>query len=151
AAVLLLLTLPAPGTAAPADPVPEMQAPGAFFQPLPGRERVIATAADLVRASARLTQSERHDLGPLTAAERLQMLPEKRARGRERQKIGISRDLARPVALAGLPSGLRPGFEQAVAGGIARMETDGRISWTTAFVSPGAAALRLHFSSAYLP
>ena len=150
AAALFLCTLSALAAAPFVEPGPEVRAPGAYFRPAPGQERVVATAADLVRASSRLTSVERHDLGPLTAAERLRMLPE-RGRGRERQKIGISRDLAQPVALTGRPSGLRPGFERSLSGGIVRMEGDGRVSWTTAFVSPGAIALRLHFSEAYLP
>ncbi len=149
APVLFLCTVPAVG-ASGADQVPEIRIPGAIFQPPPGQERVPVSPADLVRASSRLTAAERHDLGPLNAGERIRMQPEP-AKGRLRQKIGIARDLPQPAVLASLPGGLAAGAERSHAGGIAKREADGSLSWTTAFASPGAAAVRLHVSEAYLP
>lgn len=127
-----------------------MRVPGAYFQPPPGQERIQAGPADLIGASSRLTAAERHDLGPLTAAERVRLQPEA-GYGRLREKIGIARDLAQPVVLAGLPAGFAAGTERSHSGGIAKREMDGRLSWTTAFVSPGATAVRVHFSEASLP
>jgi hypothetical protein len=153
AAVLFLCSLPALGSSgAPGpDQIPEIRAPGAFFQPKAGQERTSASPSDLVQASARLTAAERHDLGPLTTAERIRLQPEPSSSGRQREKIGIARDLPQRVVLASLPSGLAAGTGRSHAGGIAKREADGRLSWTTAFISPGAAAVRLHITEAYLP
>ena len=149
ASVLLLCTLPALG-ASGSDQIPEIRTPGATFQPPAAQERVpAARLEDLVRASSRLTAAERHNLGPLTAAERLRMQPERANRLRE--KIGIARDLQQPIVLGALPANLAAGSERSHAGGIAKREADGRLSWTTVFVSPGAAAVRLHITEAYLP
>jgi hypothetical protein len=150
ATVLLVCTLPAL-KASGQEGIPEIRTQGAFFRPPAGEQRQPpATTADLVRASSRLTAAERHSLGPLTAEERQRMRPEP-ARARLREKIGIARDLPQPVVLGALPSGLAAGTERTHAGGIAKREANGRLSWTTAFVSPGARAVRLHLSEAYLP
>lgn len=136
--------------AASSDPIPEIRAPGAFFRPPAGEQRVAATTRDIIRASARLTAEERHDLGPLSAPERAR-LQAREPGDRQRVKIGIARALGTAVVLSGLPAGLAAGTERSYSGGIARREEDGRLSWTTAFLSPGAAAVRLHFSQAQLP
>ena len=155
ASVLFLITISAAAAvssaAAPGD-VPEIRAPGAYFQPRPGTERAEAAPADLIRASSRLTASERHDLGPLSGSESARLKPEA-SNGHERLKVkvGIARGLSQPVILKPLDAPLLPGTERSHAGGIARREADGRLSWTTAFVSPGAAAVRLYIQEAVLP
>jgi len=151
-AVVLSFAIPATFAAAQAsdEAVPTIRVPGAAFQPRPGEQRQAARLKDLVRASSRLTDAERHDLGPLSAAEQSRLEARDTRRG-ERVKIGIARDLAQTVALSGAPQGLATGGERSHSGGLARREPDGRLSWTTAFSSPGAAALRLFISSARLP
>ncbi len=150
----LVLLSHVPGAAALPGPAgesaPTVQSPAVPFQPRPGTERVPARLEDLVRASSRLTAAERQNLGPLTAQEQVRIRPEV-PYGRLRQKIGIARDLAEPVILSDLPQGLPAGAERAQAGGLARREANGRLSWTTAFLSPGARAVRLHLSEARLP
>ncbi|MGH9364543.1 MAG: trypsin-like peptidase domain-containing protein [Thermoanaerobaculia bacterium] len=147
APALFLHTLAAAGST---DAIPDIRAPGAFFQPRAGEQRAAAIPGDLVRVSARLTAAERHDLGPLSAAER-KRLADPEPQFVERVKIGIARDLGEAVVLSGLPGGLAAGTERAHSGGIARREADRRLSWTTAFVSPGAAAVRLYIQEAALP
>ena len=66
-------------------------------------------------------------------------------------KIGITRAVSPAIVLAGLPAGLAAGTERSQTGGVAKRETDGRLTWTTAFLSPGATAVRLHVSEARLP
>lgn len=132
------------------DAIPEIRVPGAYFHPPAGEQRAAATLQDIVRASARLTAVERHDLGPLTAPEIVQ-LQAREPGDRERVKIGIVRTPGAAVVLSGFPAGLAAGTERAHSGGIARRESDGRLSWTTAFNSPGAGAVRLHFTEAQLP
>jgi hypothetical protein len=142
----------APSPAAPvgSDGIPEIHAPGAYFQPQPGVQRSSATLQDIVRTSARLTAGERHDLGPLSGPESA-LLRAREAGNRERVKIGIVRTPGAAVTLSGFPSGLAAGAERSQSGGIARREVDGRLSWTTAFTSQGAGAVRLHVTEAQLP
>jgi hypothetical protein len=155
APALFLYMMPIAAAASPAGPdpsdaIPDIRVPGAFFQPLAGEQRTGATLQDIVRASARLTAAERHDLGPLSAPEVVR-LQAREPGDRQRVKIGIVRTPVTAVALSGFPSGLAAGTERSHSGGIARREPDGRLSWTTAFVSPGAGAVRLHFTEAQLP
>jgi lysyl endopeptidase len=151
AASLFLLGGPALASAATSQgAIPTIRVPGAAFQPRPGAARRVARMQELVRASARLTEAERHDLGPLSSTERARLAAPDRALG-ERVKIGIARALARPVVLSGAPQALAPGTERSDSGGLAKRDVDGRLSWTTAFSSPGAAALRLYISGVRLP
>ena len=135
-----------PAETDPSAATPEIHVPGAFFQPPAGEQRTAATLRDIVRASARLTAVERHDLGPLSAPEIIQ-LQAREPGDRERVKIGIVRIPGTAVVLSGFPAGLAAGTERSHSGGIARRELDGRL----AFVSPGAGAVRLHFTEAQLP
>ena len=141
---------PAPAGPGRSEAIPEIHVPGAFFRPPAGQRPAPATLQDIVRASSRLTADERHDLGPLSA----QQIRELQARDPgdgQRVRIGIARTLGQAVVLSGFPAGLAAGTERAHSGGIARREPDGRLSWTTAFLSPGADAVRLHFTQAQLP
>jgi hypothetical protein len=150
ASVLFLSTMSAGAANSGGGDVPEIRTPGVFFQPSPGSERTEAAAGDLIRASSRVTAPERHELGPLSATETVRLRPEA-SNGRERLKVGIARWLSQPVILKPLESPLAAGTERSHAGGIAKREPDGRLSWTTAFVSPGAAAVRLFIQEAALP
>ena len=150
ASALAVVTSAAVAAAQGPDEIPTIRVPGAPFQPRAGQERQAARLQDLVRASARLTDAERHGLGPLSLEERSRLETRDTARG-ERAKIGIARDLAQPVTLSGAPQGLAPGSERSQTGGLAKRETDGRLTWTAAFSSPGAGAVRLFISAARLP
>jgi hypothetical protein len=151
AASVLALVIPAAVVLAQSsEDVPTIRVPGMAFQAGAGQERLAARMQDLVRASARLTDAERHDLGQLSGAERSRLQARDTSRG-ERAKIGIARDLAQPVTLSDTPQGLAPGSERSHAGGLAKRETDGRLTWTAAFSSPGAGAIRLFISAARLP
>jgi hypothetical protein len=150
ASVLAFVTSAAVAVAQGSEQVPTVRVPGTPFQPPPGQERQAARLQDVVRASARLTDAERHSLGPLSAAEQSRLQARDTSRG-ERVKIGIARDLAQPVTLSGAPQGLAPGSERSQTGGLVRRESDGRLTWTAAFSSPGAGAMRLFISAARLP
>src|ERR1700693_3286837 len=95
APVLFLCMTVAPAASSPAemgssDAVPVIRVPGAFFRPPAGEQRAAATLVDLVRAPARVTAAERHDLGPLSAPE-IVLLKTREPGGRQRVKVGIVR------------------------------------------------------------
>ncbi len=137
--------------AASAVPIVET-GPAVFHAPAAKRA---AAASGLVRAAGRLPASAVHALPALSRAEATQ-LSSKDSRPRFRPKapavkIGVSRDLPERVGFSGLPADLAPGRSRAVSGGYLERAADGRLSWTAAFSSAGAGALRLHIASARLP
>lgn len=66
-------------------------------------------------------------------------------------RIGITRELQRPIIVCGegYPSRFR--WPWAVGGGRVDPLPDGGVVWTTAVLSPGASGLRLHFDIRSLP
>ncbi len=102
-----------------------------------------------------LPAAARHDLpalSPSSAAE----LAAKDSRGGYRRKapavkIGLSRELPERVGFAGVPGDLPPGRPTVAGGGLFERSADGVLSWTAAFSSAGAGAVRLHIARAQLP
>jgi len=109
--------------------------------------------ADLVFAAPRLPAEARHDLGPLSEAERARLMaPSGRGGARsKRERIGISRGLAAEVGFPALPADLGPGSSRVLGGGLFERESDGSLLWTASFSSPGAGGLRVYVRSARLP
>ena len=108
-----------------------------------------------MRSAARLPGEARHDLPALSAAERAELsAPDARGGVRRKvpaEKVGIQRPLPAGIGLAGLPPDLFAGGSQAASGGLFERSADGRLTWTAAFSSEGAGALRLHITKASLP
>jgi hypothetical protein len=104
-------------------------------------------SSQMMRSAAGLTQTQRHSLPPLSAAERqrLETVDPSRA------KVGIARDLARPVALVGIPADLPPSSQRSWSGGLLQHLPDESYVWTTAVSSPGASAVRLFIANVSLP
>jgi hypothetical protein len=109
----------------------------------------------LARSAARLPAAAVHALPALSPAE-LADLTAKDARGelrnkRPAEKVGIARVLPSRVGFAGVPLDLSAAGSLAVSGGLFERSADGRMTWTAAFSSEGAGALRLHIASVSLP
>ena len=112
--------------------------------------------APVPRLAARpLPAAARHDLPALSAAAAAE-LASKDSRGGYRRKapavkIGIARELPERVGFEGVPEDLPPGRSAVVSGGLFERSSDGRLTWTSAFSSAGAGAVRLHIARAQLP
>jgi len=125
--------------------------PAVFHATVPRR----AEAGEPRLTARPLPAAARHDLPalpPATAAE----LSAKDSRDRYRRKapavkIGISRELPAGVGFTGVPEDLPPGRSTIAAGGLFERSADGVLTWTAAFSSAGAGAVRLHIASARLP
>jgi hypothetical protein len=107
------------------------------------------------RSAARLPAAARHALPALSAAE-LSELSAKDSRGglrrkRPAEKVGITRALPGRVGFAGVPLDLSTAASLVASGGLFERSGDGRLTWTAAFSSEGAGALRLHIASVSLP
>ena len=116
------------------------------YPPVPRR-------SDLAMAAAHLPADARHDLGPLSDAERARLTaPDRRGGARaKRERIGLSRALPGEVGFPALPSDLAAGASRTVGGGLLERAADGSLVWTASFSSAGAGGLRLYFSAARLP
>jgi len=134
---------------------PVIETKPAVFHPNRPKTAVTQVAPALGRAAASLPAEARHDLPALSAVERAR-LTSKDARGgvrrkRPAEKVGIERTLPARVGFAGLPFDLGSGGARAASGGDFERTPDGRLTWTAAFSSEGAGALRLHIAEASLP
>jgi lysyl endopeptidase len=135
-------------------PTPVIETKPAVFHS--SRPKVAAPEPEgLARSAARLPAAARHDLPALSAAERAE-LSSTDARGgvlrkRPAEKVGLQRALPAAVGFAGLPLDLSDGGSLTASGGLFERAADGRLTWTAAFSSEGAGALRLHIRSASLP
>lgn len=135
----------------PPTPIPEIST-GPIVSPDRGGEKV-KDRPDLVLAFSRLQPAQRRLLGPLTPSERRRLnSPDQPDQGGSRAKIGISRQVEPPIRFVISPNWDKTlSSEQTQSGGLLRIESDGRVSWTTGVRSPNAAGLRLYFSRARLP
>ncbi len=147
------MLLPAVAWLAAAAAMPVVQAGPAVFH-APAARRA-TPPADLASVTRRLPASARHDLPDLSIAETAELAaPDSRPRFRRKVpavKIGVSRPLPEPVGFAGLAGNLAPGQSRLDSGGLLERSSDGRLTWTAAFSSAGAGAVRLHIASAQLP
>jgi hypothetical protein len=139
---------------AAAAPVIETQ-PAVFHSKKPKSPEAAQFQA-LVRSSDRLPASARHALPALSAAELLELSAKDTRGGGMRgkspaEKVGIERFLPAQVGFSGAPLDLSSATSLAASGGLFERSPDGRLTWTAAFSSEGAGALRLHFSSVALP
>jgi hypothetical protein len=121
-----------------------------------GRPKAAAPdLAALARAAERLPASARHALPALTSAERMELVSRDTRGGARRkvpaEKVGLERFLPVRVGFDGLPLDLSRGGSIAASGGLFERSGDGRLTWTAAFSSQGAGALRLHIARAALP
>lgn len=118
--------------------------PGAFYE----APRALAAAkvrlSDLANAAERLTSAGRHALPPLSDDERREL--DRREKGLA--KVGVLRRLDPAVRLEGMLPPLSRGARTDWSGGLLERNADGSFAWTTAFVSPGAVGIRLHFNEA---
>lgn len=125
--------------------------PAVFHAPSAQR----AEALEAKPAVRPLPAAARHDLPALPPAAAAELAtPDSRGGYRRKApalKIGIARDLPERVGFAGVPEDLPPGRSAVVAGGLFERGADGALTWTAAFSSAGAGAVRLHFASAQLP
>jgi lysyl endopeptidase len=122
----------------------------------PGLAPLRSAASQVVIPALPLPAMARHDLAPLSPAERAALdardnRPSNLRRKVPALRVGISRSLPRPVGFDSLPADLAAGASRAVAGGLLERSADGRLTWTAAFSSPGAGALRLHLRDPRLP
>ncbi len=130
AAGLLLVLAAVPGFAADRE-LPEVSVAPAIFRSAAPKSR--AAASDLALSGSPLPASARHELGPLTATERARLSGHDTGSFGEKVNIvGVVRELA------------------GTTGGLVERRGD-RTSWTAAFVSPGAAGLRLRVEAPGLP
>ena len=122
----------------------------------PGPPERRSASAEIVIPAVPLPAAARHVLAPLSAAERA-ALAERDARGSNLRRkvpavrVGISRPIPGPVGFDSLPADLAASASRTVAGGLLERSADGRYTWTAAFSSPGAGALRLHLRDPRLP
>ena len=132
-------------------PIPEISVgPATLNSPTATRA---ATTADLTFAFSRLHPDQKRSLGPLTPSERTRLTStEIEGQRASRAKIGLSREIEPSIRLAidlgrlkNLPA------EQTLSGGLLRIGSDGRVSWTTGVRSEGAVGLRFYFSMVRLP
>jgi lysyl endopeptidase len=107
------------------------------------------------RSAARLPVSARHVLPALSAAELADLNGEDTRGGLRRklpaEKVGIERTFLSRIGFAGVPLDLSASAPLAVSGGLFERSADGRLTWTAAFSSEGAGALRLHLTNISLP
>lgn len=159
AAVLAAIAIAAGVSAARAEQnarAPAAEVGPADFQPTTP-PAIAPRRSDLASAAPRLPAEARHDLGELTAAERVRLSsPDARpgtgARPKKAAvKVGISRALPAEVGFRALASDLPVSGSRMVGGGLLERRTDGGLVWTAAFSSAGAGALRLHVAAARLP
>ena len=109
------------------------------------------------RSATRLPAAARHALPALSPAE-LSELTAKDSRGGLRrkvpaEKVGITRTLPSRVGFSGAPLDLSGSAPLVAGGGLFERlaDAEGRLTWTAAFSSEGAGALRLHIASVSLP
>ncbi len=126
--------------------------PGVFRAPAPRP----AAAAEFLVPARPLPASARHVLPPLSPAERAVLQSRDARASRLRRKapairVGVSRALPGGIGFDALPADLTPGASRAFGGGLLERAVDGRLTWTAAFASPGAGALRLHLRDPRLP
>ncbi len=114
-----------------------------------------AEAVSPVRAAGRLPEAARHDLPALSPGERRELEAKDSRSGLRRKvpavKVGVSRALPGAVGFSAVPANLARGQSRVASGGLFERGADGRLSWTAAFSSEGAGALRLHVAQAVLP
>ncbi|MEX2383704.1 MAG: trypsin-like peptidase domain-containing protein [Thermoanaerobaculia bacterium] len=113
-------------------------------------------AAEMVAPARPLPASARHVLPPLSPAERAVLQSRDARASKLRRKapairVGLSRALPGGIGFDSLPADLTPGASRAFGGGLLERAVDGRLTWTAAFASPGAGALRLHLRDPRLP
>lgn len=126
--------------------------PAVFRAPAPSP----AAAAEIVAPAGPLPASARHVLPPLSPAERAVLQSRDARASKLRRKapairVGLSRALPGGIGFDSLPADLTPGASRAFGGGLLERAVDGRLTWTAAFASPGAGALRLHLRDPRLP
>ena len=105
-----------------------------------------ARASDLVFAADRLSPADRHELPALSSDER-------RGLGRSekgRTKVGLVRRLESAARLSTRLPAIAAGGRLSVDGGLLESDADGSLTWTAAFVSRGAAGIRLQIADADL-
>jgi PKD repeat protein len=71
--------------------------------------------------------------------------------GAQRQKIGMTKPVAVAVSFADLSPGMLGRQARALAHGAIQGTTDGGFVWSAEVQSPGATALRVHFTGFFLP
>jgi hypothetical protein len=115
-------------------------------------KRVARPDAVPVRAFERLTSAEIHRLGPLAPEESSELRGDSNLESSsEKTRVGIVRSLASPVVLGGAMSSARRGTVLDAGGGRLEASSDGRLVWTTGFVSDGAGGMRLHLENVMFP
>jgi hypothetical protein len=152
-ALSAILAAPAPA-AAPAD-APVVSMASAVYMPAPALSTELASASDLVDASALLAAAQRRDLGSLSAAESLRLAaPDKASSsgiGTLRRRVGVVREVSPAAGFAAALPALARGERRALGDGLLSRAADGRLAWTAAVTSRGSQALRLYLTGAGLP
>jgi lysyl endopeptidase len=112
------------------------------------------SSADLVMSASRLPARARHVLRALAASEKTWLDTREWREGirpKSRLKVGVARALEGDVGFESMAADLRRERSLVAGGGLLEETDDGRLVWTAAFASEGAAALRLHLRTAVLP
>ena len=122
----------------------------------PGTAERRSAAAQVAIPTRPLPAAARHVLPPLSPAERTALVKRDGRSSNLRRKVpavrvGISRPLPAIVGFDSVLPDLAAGASRTVAGGLLERSPDGRLTWTAAFSSPGAGALRLHLQDPRLP
>jgi hypothetical protein len=120
------------------------------------RPKLAAESFDAgARSPERLPSAARHALPALSPAELSELTAKDSRSGLRRkipaEKVGITRALPGRVGFSGVPFDVSAAAPRVASGGLFERSPDGRLTWTAAFSSEGAGALRLHISDVSLP
>ncbi|MBV8515807.1 MAG: trypsin-like peptidase domain-containing protein [Acidobacteria bacterium] len=136
--VLMMLLAFAGASFVHADPVTKL---GPLYgSPAAATSAARADVAQLLFSSQKLSAADRHNLGPLTAAERQAL--ESKDKSTRGLKVGVTRPLSMRVELAGLLNDVKPNDGMRLQGGLLERMNE-TLFWTAGFRSEHAGALRL--------
>jgi Trypsin-like peptidase domain len=121
--------------------------PGAWYEPVRTSVAAPARLSDLAFAADRLTPSERHELSPLSAEERVDLARAERGL----RKVGLVRRMESAVGPGGIVPAVANSSRARWNGGLVERRADGSLAWTTSVVSPGAGGVRLLIAGAPAP